>query len=556
MGLTNFNFYAANATRRYPIDDGARAVDDAGAPLPFGVLVDCHLRWPETAGLYAHLGALAVTEHLVTMVFLVESVPIAAATIRKPPDVGRAYAVEALYPGAGGWIVLGPGVDEPYSGRFTSAAQSLILPRCAAAYRVPPIPSIGKEFLDGALAGLVTLRSGADIAIQKAQREIAGAVRDCLVIRLVDDLDRNVLAVYSGPCSGRPESRTCPRPALEELNTVVPDCNGNLTIEFRNVAATPLAGGGGVVLDLARGLAASCAEKYLPDDAGRLPAEADDLCSSQSEILPPPPPPPPPPPDSSSVVLVPPTCVGLPYGDGFDAATLNPAWVAPLGSWAFEADDSPEEAYGVATFIDNPDPADPGRMVGWPTLLPAGPMAEPRTTAAIPVMQALAAQDQSRRNVILWDDCGYDNTLGLTARTHVKLKPGIQSNGGLVLNYRLASTTLRPQYYLLLASANTSSLELWEYNGTTISKLIGVPTPDPFKVLTERWYELTAGARLGGTGRVVVDGTLRAVDQPLMPVVTLSLAVNDYPPASGKMGLGSINAHALFSFYELQATPP
>lgn len=306
MGKTHFNFYALNGVRGYPIDDAALGEDDAGRLVPPGLLVDCRLRFPDTAGRYAFLGALSATPGLVTAIFMASdaparpasgeaaaaetAVPIAAVTVQKPLDAWRHYPVDALYPGTGGWVVFGEGVEEPYSGRFSSVRQGQILARCARPYRPLPVPSIGKEFVSGPLTGLVKVLGGADIEVLKGQRTVRGRPTDCLIVRLVDDLNRNVLQLYAGPCAGRPESYTCPKPGLELLNEVGPDCAGNLTIDFRNVAAVPLAGGGGVTLDLGVGLADACAGgKYLPGPDGQLPGEYEDLCSSEflavSEML-------------------------------------------------------------------------------------------------------------------------------------------------------------------------------------------------------------------------------------------------------------------------------
>jgi hypothetical protein len=575
MAVIGQDWYDLNGSRGYPVDDGALGEDDAGRPIPPGLLVDCRLHFPDSAGRYAFIGALSSTPGLVTAIFLAAdeparplateaggaptAVPIASITLARPIDVGRHYPVQPLYPGAGGWIVLGPGIEEPYTGKFSSVRQSQLLARCTRSFRTPPIPSIGKEFVAGPLTGLVRVLGGADIEVILGTRPIRGVPRDCLIVRLADDLNRNVLQTYAGPCAGRPEGHTCARPGLELLNTVGPDCAGNLEIEFRGIVASPLAGGGGVVLDLGVGLADACVRgKYVPDDLGRLPGEFVDLCSSESLSLPS---------EAASESLTSSSdlsesvhsldCVGLPFGDGFDDPDLRPGWQLEIGAWEFATDDSPEEEYGRVEVAAPAAPAAaqapiPPRQVGWvvptPSLQPAVPLGEDVAR----IDRALTLVDASRRNVFIWDDCGYDYSLGLACRTHVKLRPGAQMNGGLVINYHRVGVGLRPHYYYLAISATVNSFELWYYNGTNLSRLAGIGMPSPWLIRPGFWYEIAATTRLGPAGRAVIGGTLRAVEQADMPQASLSLAVADYMPADGKFGLATDRAAALFSFFELK----
>jgi hypothetical protein len=606
MPVINQNWYNLNSVRGYPVDDGARGEDDAGGLIPPGLLVDCRLRFPETAGRYAFIGALSVSAHLVTAIFLaadepacpvvteasgsLAGVPIAAVSLTKPLEAGRHYPVESLYPGTGGWVVFGDGVEDPYSGRFSSVRQSQILPRCARPYRLLPIPAIGKEFVSGPLTGLVRILGGADIEVVRKQRVVHGQPRDCLVVRLADDLNRNVLQLYAGPCAGRPETRTCARPGLELINTVGPDCDGNVNIEFRHARVTPFMTGGGLTVDIGVGLADACPPPYVPDMQGRLPGEFLDLCSSESLSL-----------ASESVSLDSSMesslsesqqlhdCTGLPFEDGFDQLRLHPSWSLLLGTMLFEADDSPEEAFGqfilrqtteeLYTLMPAPlapphDVLAPGeaarrhatdvyavgtapaavRPIGGNAPLAPLQFAAPLGYIVEPVDRSIVLHDTSRRNVLVWDDCGYDYTLDLTCRTHLKMKSGTHMNGGIILNYRHGTALVRPQYHLLLANASDNAFGLWYYNGTNLSKMVDVTMPVPWLIKPDLWYEVVGRTRLGTTGKVVIEATLRGIEQPNMPVANISVAVANYLPADGKFGLGTNQAQCLFSFFELRTT--
>lgn len=294
--LRNRDWYNSNATRAYPLDDAATARDDAGREVPGQVLVDCRIRFPSALGRYACLAGLTVGPGIVTALFAAtgtparvpagadpapagDFIPLAAVSVPRPVASYRHYPLQGLAPGVGGWAVFGRGVDEPYSGRLSTPAQGLLLPRCAAPYRQPPVGGLGRLFAGNPLTGVVTLLGGTDLEVARAVRTVDGVEVDAIVIRLADSLNRNVLALYAGPCGGRPESYTCPRPPLERINAVGPDCAGDLTLDFRGVRVAPFRDGGGLALDFSRGLAETCTEAdRLPDATGRLPAEHTDDC--------------------------------------------------------------------------------------------------------------------------------------------------------------------------------------------------------------------------------------------------------------------------------------
>lgn len=292
----NHDWYNGNATRAYPLDDAATARDDAGREVPSQVLVDCRIRFPLALGRHAYLGGLTVGPRIVTALFLAAPAPVrtplaapppppptfaplAAVSLVRPVAPYRHYPLQGLAPGVGGWVVFGPGIDEAYSGRLSTPAQGLLLPRVAAPYRPPPVRGLGRMGSATPLGGLVKLLGGTDLEVVRAVREVDGVEVDAIVIRLLDALNRNVLALYRGPCGGRPESYTCPKPPLEQINTVGPDCTGDLTIDFRGIRVAPFRDGGGLALDFSRGLAETCTDSdRLPDAAGRLPGDHDDQC--------------------------------------------------------------------------------------------------------------------------------------------------------------------------------------------------------------------------------------------------------------------------------------
>lgn len=319
MSTRNPGWYGVNARRDYPLDDGAFCIDDNGNRLPTNLVVDTQLYFPATAGQVAAISAISSSKQLVSVIFAAadsfdstSNTPLACVYLRKPIDIYRQYPLEAIYPGTGGWIAFGPGVNEQeHVAVFTSAAQSRLTPRAYRAYRPLPIEEIGRQGVENALTGLIHLRGGDDIKIAGDNVVIDGITRRCLVFSLQDKTSpasntRNVLDIYRSPCLATPESETCGHPPpIEAIGVVSPNCCGAITIVLRGCAIpqqvteeahvsfsgeiaeiTETYGVGGVILDCALGLTAACVNKArLPNEAGRLPNEYDDLCDYSYSVI-------------------------------------------------------------------------------------------------------------------------------------------------------------------------------------------------------------------------------------------------------------------------------
>ncbi len=291
MTLRNRHWYVENSSRQYPIDERATGRDDADVWAPSNIIVDLQLRFPRSAGDFAFLGSITVTERLVAITIQAASsidgtptfVPLAVYTGQLPLETGIHYALEAQYPGAGGWIVFGDGLDQTYRGRFSTPRQSLLARRAARAYSSPPVTSLGKLHNAVELTGLVQLRALDPLELVKEERDIDGVLRDVAVLRLVQPTGaENVFSQFAGPCHGRPESDSCGDPApIEQIGNVQPDCDGKITIQFGGCAEiAALADGCGVVVDCALALDEACtAEARLPDDDGNLPNQYTDHCN-------------------------------------------------------------------------------------------------------------------------------------------------------------------------------------------------------------------------------------------------------------------------------------
>lgn len=294
MAIRNPEWYDLNESRSWPLADQATMLDDSGVRMANNLIVDMNVWFPESVGEYAFLSAVTVGPRIATVTMLSTATgypPIAAVSLAAPVEPYRPYPVEPLYPGARGWIVFGSGLLEESlrHHRFSTPLQSLLIPHVARKHKDTPIPYVGKTGIRTVLDGIVRLKGGEDVEIVKDVREIEGVVREVIVFQLAasdDAAAESILQRYYGPCGGRPESRTCEGPPpIEVINSVEPDCCGNITVEFRGCADISVVENEpcGVIIDCGFGLGESCVSPdRLPDSTGKLPNEYDDLCSSIS----------------------------------------------------------------------------------------------------------------------------------------------------------------------------------------------------------------------------------------------------------------------------------
>jgi hypothetical protein len=564
MGIRNPDWYAANATRAYPLDDAATARDDGGRELPPQILVDCRIRFPTTIGQFAYLSGVTVGPSIVTAVIMatptavlppggvlrngVAMQPLGSVSLPKPVTPNRHYPIQPMAGGVGGWLVFGRGIEEPYSGRFSSPGQSLLLPRVALAYDPLPVRSLGKLGLSQALTGVIQLLGSTDIAVTQEIRNIDSGDVDAIVIGLIDSLNRNVYSYYTGPCGGRPESNTCGRPVLEMINTVQPDCDGNLTIDFSKaydiLKYLPFEGGGGFALDLSLGMADVClGQDTLPDSAGNLPGTYPDECP------PPLPPTPEPGPTPTPPGPLPAGCVPMPYYDSFDFG-ISSAWVPMKGDWAIEADDSPQEPAGATG--PGPGPA-PGRTLGFTGFPPLHRATRTTAPTITSINQSYACTNPSKMSVSIWD-CDYDFlNMNLNVGTDIKIMPGPQMNGAIVLNYIAQDPTMggMPTFFSIGPNLVTNYLEFNVFRGG-LTMAVGFPfgTNRPKPGL---WYELSVNSAISpnpGPNKDLWNFTivLKPLEDPSFTLIEVMQPWGINLIHGGKIGFGANNAHCRFSF--------
>lgn len=283
----------ANEGRAFPVHDEATKVDRAGILLPDDILVDAKIRIPRSLGQSVYIGSVGVTPALVSVSLVAtEDAPfggssssgasdqaVAVVTARRPVELYRTVAIQALQRGVGGWVTFGSGVNElsEFSAVFDSAEASLLAEGAASAYGDRPVESLQKEGSSTILQGEIALAGqAAVIRIRRVVRRVDGELKEMIAIGLDPSVDlASLLDRFSRPCNRRPSEGTCPGTPLTSINGVTPDEDGNIGLRLIS-AGTITDEASGATVDLPYGLTELCGSINLDSFV------VDDLCESSS----------------------------------------------------------------------------------------------------------------------------------------------------------------------------------------------------------------------------------------------------------------------------------
>lgn len=538
MPIRNQNWYDLQATRRYPLDESSTGVDDAGAFIRDSILVDCHIRFPDTLGLYAYIQGITVAPALVTIVFGVGNHPedtngptIAALSLSRTAAQNVNHELTPLQPGVAGWAVLGPGITEEFTGRYTTPQQTLLSTRCARSYRPLPVTSLGKLNIATSLQGIVTLTGQAPVTARAETVVVDGQNVDAIVFRLEGELQTfNPLEQFQGPCGQRPESGTCPKPPIETINGISPDCDGNINIVLDGFDAYPYVNCGGVDVISNTGLSEACAtgepksrrvvqDKCYPSQSL---STGDDLYWN-------PPTPPLPPVIISSESLPaagwPETCATLPVCRDFTTGDADD-FVTKEGLFVFEA----QEAPGACGLDDVPGD----------------------NSVTLTEQFIYAAANIVGKNMALFKNCASDWALDKLISAELAIgADGLLRNGGIVFNYLRGNPGLRiPTTYLVAQiNFNPNRLQLVRWNGTRFV----VEYTSNFETYVDRWYKLSVRPISAGSV-VVVQVSAAAMDDSVAPVsFSVPMSMASYGEPIGQAGLFSDRAYTYFNKFTIES---
>lgn len=518
MPVRNASFYSLQSSRRYPLDDRATGTGDGGERLNDAILVDCQLRFPREAGAYAYVGGITITERLVTVLFLAAAspfatsgfAPLAVVSLPQPVERHRHYPVTPMASGAGGFVVFGD-VSQPFTARFSTPQQGLLLPRCATFYNHLPVRSLRKAGNTLGLGNIVQIKGGSDINVAATTRVIEGATRDVLLFTLAQQVaNRDVQQVYLGPCDQRPESHTCDKDGVETINGLTADCSGNFTIRFVGMTARaydacedlPLLAG--VTLDQSLGMDDVCLETTAPGHF-----DGVDACAPVES--------------SSSLSAGEVSLLAMPEF-GVQVVELAAEIEAPSGRHlVFSADEPPPVTATLGDFV----------------------------LETIGDKTACSTNDPGRRNVAILDDGGAPSSLGIRVSTELSLvHSSARANGGLILNYRGPELTRLgvETYFAVTLDRNAGKVRLLRWSGNGFVEEHGAIVHSPIRF--DHHYRLSAEVRPAGINRAAVKVTVVGVTEPTWPAVRFSVLLNKYLPADGCVGIGS--ERALVRFWDLR----
>lgn len=520
MGTINQHWYSLNEGIAYPVDEAATAIDDAGNRLPSAILVDLSLRWPVDLGRYAFLSSVTVSPGAVTVTIQANDAldgsgpfqPLAVLTVARPVDQGRLYTLQPQLPGVGGWVAFGGGTeDRPYSGRFAAPTQSLLTSRAARSYVAPPVTGIRAMGAAVPLTGLVRLRASGPLAIGHEERDIEGVLRNCIVIRLVDDsggTGTSVFESFAGPCGGRPESGSCgdPQP-IEFIDSVGPDCDGTITVQLAGCAA-PIPGDedGLVAVACALGLGDACPPLRIPTSAGDLPLGGLAGGGYPHYVFTPP---------TSAEPLLPAhgSVGGSAFQECFAAVDISGVdGIQQVGSWDLVSDASD-------LWRDCPDS----------------------------MLRALESTTAASRCVFTHSSFGYGLD-GRRCQADIKLTEGprgARHAAQVIFGYQeRVEFSDQHVYYVAEADYDRQRLVIFWFNGSTFQRLESVGAPG---IQLYRWYRLSIETGAGDFGPDTITARLDSLEDMALSVEVSAAPLERYSVTLGLSGVATSRSISRFS---------
>ena len=297
-----------------PLHDLATRRGDGGV-LPNDFITDAHLYMPSSLGKNVFIVGASCSQNLVTLVLAaceevfctpVSSLsssttglpytPIASLSLAKPVTPYSNYAITPLQAGVAGWVSFGRAViDKTFSIKFDNPQQSAFLERAVYSLEDVPVISLGKAHVTP-LSGLIKLKGkpGA-VTIVKKTMTVDGVSREVAAVGVDPAGGVSLLEDLAGACGHRPQALNCNKRVITSINGVIPDCNGNVDLEFLGGIIVGEVGNG-LVLDFPLGMHDVCDTI----DPSSVPNQPSDICGSMAPV--PEPVPPGPTPEGSSIV--------------------------------------------------------------------------------------------------------------------------------------------------------------------------------------------------------------------------------------------------------------
>lgn len=249
--VSNLQWCNLNEIRNYPFEDGVSKLSDAGVALPDNVVVDLSIAFPGTLGQEAFVSSVGITKNLVSITVCAKNgstfTPLAAFS-SKVSDVNPYfnYDLKPLSDGVAGWVSFGKGIESVGNWLFSDTTQTKLLPKVAWAYSEDGVTSIGKLNTSDKLSGDIKLKSDGSEALKieyvsstsALARVVNGSPVNAIVLSLnTDTFGKELYERFLGPCDTSPESGTCRKPVIFAINGAIPNCSGEITLNFSETSS-------------------------------------------------------------------------------------------------------------------------------------------------------------------------------------------------------------------------------------------------------------------------------------------------------------------------------
>lgn len=602
MSVRNHNWYSLQSTRRYPLDENSTGISDDGQVIRDDILVDCHIRFPSTIGSYLYVQGVTVSPGIVTVLFGVVT-ELAAATgptvavlsLPKPVVPYVNYPVTAMLPGVSGWVVFGPGILTNFTGRYASPRQTLIAPKNGRGYRPLGVASLRKAGVNAGLEGVINIVG--DLPIKVSRVANVGRVVDMtsgtktivknaasgIVIELDTaqiTADYNPLKQFLGPCGQRPESGTCDKTPIESINGILPDCNGNIDIEFGGLTGKLFDECGGVDVLTDVDLPTVCGAVNPPRTF------KDNCCSPDLEVA-----------TEADIYTIPAASrtagMLVKTTDTNNRFTLNAdlitwtaaeseeycAWPDPTAKIpdiiAEELPPAPDYPCLTTPFcvdFNTCNGAAPAFNTQYGTFLAASVLAPPpcaycdingnplpqdpdnflSDNYTLSAHNTYAATDSGNINIATLKNCATNWNIGQTVTTELRISSaGVERNGGLVLNFRRYLSALQIVYTTYIAvviDSSKSQLRVLRYtnNSVTVESSVNV------RIKTNTWYRLSATPNINGNN-VIINAIVEemTLNNPATANIAVNISATNYGAFTGAAGLFTSRAYTYFNKFTI-----
>ena len=236
----NLDWFSSNETVKYPLDSLASCIPTGYSVMPPelpGVITDISFALPSSIEDEPYLSALTITDDLLTLIICVGDEPLFVfSTTQSQLYVHRYYNLTPFVTGCSGVITFGNAAKTHRCAyKFSSPAESGFLPSVYHKYMAFPITGIHQKGHIVPCIGDIQFQGAGDVKVEVDTLTINGSSQKALVFGLDYSASEDTITRYLGPCDGRPESDTCVRTSIENINSATP-VDGNIIIRGEGIS--------------------------------------------------------------------------------------------------------------------------------------------------------------------------------------------------------------------------------------------------------------------------------------------------------------------------------